>query len=185
MTDDKILFGHLRALLQSENGRQRFCKVVLAGGERSLADAESLRIAIRRVMPYRAFLGTKYWAERSRNAKERAGHRCQLCNSKAELNTHHRTYDRRGNEDDSDLTVLCAACHEKFHAKQKPDEYGNPEVCVPEDLKWVGMTPEEESAELCRLIAAKRREHGIPTVATNPKQNGIPPYSSILKRSGT
>lgn len=40
---------------------------------------------------------------------------CQLCNSKDNLQVHHRTYKRLGYEDMEDLTLLCKECHMKFH----------------------------------------------------------------------
>lgn len=68
-----------------------------------------------RTMPYQAYLQTPEWQEKRDQALERSGHRCQLCNSDDSLNVHHRTYERRGNEELSDLTVLCRQCHNLFH----------------------------------------------------------------------
>jgi len=48
-------------------------------------------------------------------ALKRAKYSCQLCNSKDNLNVHHRTYERRGHELASDLIVLCKQCHKTFH----------------------------------------------------------------------
>ena len=49
-----------------------------------------------------------------------AGRRCQLCNlGSVPLNVHHRTYERRGEELDEDLTVLCRECHHTFHEHRK------------------------------------------------------------------
>jgi len=70
-----------------------------------------------RTMPYCEYLQTPEWAERRKRAMKRAGYRCQVCNAYGvQLNTHHRTYERRGNERDGDLITLCRACHEIFHA---------------------------------------------------------------------
>jgi hypothetical protein len=66
-------------------------------------------------MPYEEYLRTPEWQERRQAALQRAGHRCQVCNSPHQLEVHHRTYDRRGHEDDADLTVLCERHHEMFH----------------------------------------------------------------------
>src|SRR5690348_10339155 len=64
-----------------------------------------------RTMPYRLYLQTPEWAERARRARERAGHRCWLCNTDESLEVHHRTYERRGAERENDLIALCATCH--------------------------------------------------------------------------
>lgn len=68
-----------------------------------------------KTMPYAEYLKTGHWQEVRKAALERADHRCQLCNATENLNVHHRTYERRGAERDSDVTVLCKPCHERFH----------------------------------------------------------------------
>lgn len=67
---------------------------------------------------YQEYIKSPEWKTTSKKAKEKAGYRCQLCNRKGNdttLHTHHNTYDRLFLEDDSDLIVLCATCHSKFH----------------------------------------------------------------------
>lgn len=66
-------------------------------------------------MPYAEYLRTDHWNEVRSAARERANHRCQLCNRKGELHTHHRTYERRGSELPEDVIVLCKDCHSLFH----------------------------------------------------------------------
>ncbi len=59
-----------------------------------------------RTMPYREYLHTDHWQQVRHAALARAGHRCQLCNSSHRLEVHHRTYTRRGVEQDSDVIAL-------------------------------------------------------------------------------
>jgi len=66
---------------------------------------------------YAEYLQSDHWKQFAAEAKERAGNRCQLCNADGELHTHHRTYDRLGEELPEDVVVLCADCHAKFHDK--------------------------------------------------------------------
>ncbi len=73
-------------------------------------------------MPYAEYLLTPEWQEKRLAALKRAGYRCQLCNADAELHVHHRTYERRGHEWDSDLIVLCAPCHRRHHGIAEPEE---------------------------------------------------------------
>ena len=80
------------------------------------------RILQLRSMPYNEYLKTREWAEKREQALERDGHRCRLCNTYDNLQVHHRTYQRRGNEDLDDLTTLCKSCHEHFHQKVDQDE---------------------------------------------------------------
>ena len=68
-----------------------------------------------RAMPYRSYLRTPEWQARRLAALDRAGRHCQACNADANLDVHHRTYERRGEERDGDLTVLCRSCHGLFH----------------------------------------------------------------------
>lgn len=146
--DDKLLTEGLQAVLASDAGRMRFCTAALAVG----VDDDSMRLVILRVMPYALYLRTEHWRETSRQAKQRAAGRCQLCNREGRLETHHRTYANRGAEEAIDLLVLCDKCHEKFH-HDLPKEEQPPAIS--------GMTEEEEIAWLSNMIEQKRREMGI------------------------
>lgn len=75
------------------------------------------RLYILRTMPYSAYLNTPEWKERRLHKLKRAGFRCELCHCDGKLNVHHKTYERRGDESDTDLIVLCSNCHAKFHDK--------------------------------------------------------------------
>lgn len=62
---------------------------------------------------YQQYLQSPQWEEKRNKKLQDYGHRCQLCNSVHSLHVHHRTYERLGNEDMNDLTVLCSICHKK------------------------------------------------------------------------
>ena len=68
---------------------------------------------------YDKYLQSDHWKRLAEETKRLAGYRCQVCNSDKNLVTHHRTYERKGDEFQSDLTCLCSDCHEKFHDKGK------------------------------------------------------------------
>jgi hypothetical protein len=68
---------------------------------------------------YQDYLQSLHWQRLAEETKRLAGYRCQVCNSADELCAHHRTYERRGDELQSDLICLCRDCHEKFHEKGK------------------------------------------------------------------
>ena len=61
------------------------------------------------------YLVSPHWLATRAAALERAGNRCQVCNSAVRLEVHHRTYENLGRELPADLTVLCRACHGLFH----------------------------------------------------------------------
>jgi hypothetical protein len=118
MTDDPQIMHTIKVNCATDHGRRRFCELFIKLLESD--DFHSVEGRLRSVgysmMPYREYLQTARWKELSKTCKERAGNRCQLCNSPHRLQTHHRTYERRGFENDGDLTVLCDSCHETFHA---------------------------------------------------------------------
>jgi hypothetical protein len=66
-------------------------------------------------MPYADYLKTEHWQDMRRIALDRTGHKCALCASTSSLHVHHNTYERRGHELPTDLTVLCKSCHFRFH----------------------------------------------------------------------
>lgn len=71
-----------------------------------------------RSLDYHEYIASEEWKAKSEAAKIRANYRCQLCSVSgliADLHTHHNTYERLGNERDTDLVVLCAECHKRFH----------------------------------------------------------------------
>lgn len=73
-----------------------------------------------RTMPYREYLASPEWQETRLARLKSARFSCQVCNaSRVRLNVHHRTYERRGNEQAGDLIVLCEDCHHLFHKQGK------------------------------------------------------------------
>lgn len=79
--------------------------------------AKQERLAKLKTMPYQDYLQTPEWADTRRRALGRARFKCELCHSGSRLQVHHKTYERRGEEDNKDLIVLCRDCHAKFHDK--------------------------------------------------------------------
>lgn len=71
---------------------------------------------------YHAYLRTDEWRAISNEIKSRAKYRCQICNSRGPLNTHHRTYENLYRERDhmEDLVCLCEVCHERHHFPDQP-----------------------------------------------------------------
>lgn len=89
----------------------------LIAADQALHNAYMECIDILARMPYAEYLKTEHWKVYRNEALERAGNRCQLCNSAGLLHVHHNTYERRGQELPRDLIALCANCHAKFHDK--------------------------------------------------------------------
>lgn len=88
--------------------------------EEKQARAEELR-----KLPYQEYLQSPYWQQRRHFAMKQARYSCQICNSKdKKLNVHHRSYERLGQELQTDLIVLCEDCHLIFHRNGKLAEWG-------------------------------------------------------------
>ena len=66
---------------------------------------------------YDEYLLSPEWKERRNRIVRRDKNQCQSCASKSQLNVHHLTYARIGNEHDDDLVTVCRACHQRIHGK--------------------------------------------------------------------
>jgi len=60
---------------------------------------------------YYEYLLSDLWGKRRYAALERADFKCELCGEIDSLEVHHKTYERLGNEDPSDLVVMCNGHH--------------------------------------------------------------------------
>jgi hypothetical protein len=88
-------------------------------------------------MTYDEYLQTDHWKRLAEETKRLAGYRCQVCNAEGELHAHHRTYERKGDELQSDLVCLCASCHRKFH--NKDTEPVKKDMCMITDEEYYQM----------------------------------------------
>jgi len=66
-------------------------------------------------MDYQEYLKSEGWKAKRNMILNMWGNRCALCNEGGELHLHHRTYERKGNEDPYDLIPLCKTHHKMFH----------------------------------------------------------------------
>lgn len=105
-------------------GRVYLCIPELVPVSQRTLTGKRLSLLQKRGITYADYLGTPEWKEKSTRLKKAAGGRCQVCNGMGVLNTHHRTYERVGEERDEDLIVLCQPCHELFskNGKLSPPE---------------------------------------------------------------
>jgi len=87
--------------------------------QQRIIDARKQYLRRKRHDEYIAYLNTPQWQLLRRLKIEEAKGRCEVCMGKENLQVHHRTYERLFRESLSDLTVLCDACHELYHANDK------------------------------------------------------------------
>ena len=66
---------------------------------------------------YDEYIQSEAWQLKRRAALKRAGGKCQACPNynRKPLHCHHNTYDRLGDERDTDLVIFCEECHDVFH----------------------------------------------------------------------
>lgn len=77
-------------------------------------------------MSYKAYLLTDHWKDvRKRYWKSKLhNHTCYACGSKQNLQVHHKTYKRIGQEYLRDLCLLCGDCHRQAHQIEKTRDKG-------------------------------------------------------------
>jgi hypothetical protein len=112
---------------------------------------------------YSKYLQSEHWLRLAKETKRIAGNRCQVCNSPDELCAHHRTYERRGHELQSDLICLCRDCHEMFHEKGKYEKTFHERFTTMEKLAPIFIVPSvptstESLARPARIITVKLSE---------------------------
>lgn len=75
-------------------------------------------------MNYREHLKSKKWTKKKNRLKEMNffGKKCDVC-FKEITDTHHKTYNRLGNESDNDLVFLCRYHHFQAHDFCKENGY--------------------------------------------------------------
>ena len=71
---------------------------------------------------YREYMMSPEWEQRRNYIYELRGGVCEQCSSplwdgSTTWQLHHKTYDRVGDEDDDDLSLVCKPCHEQIHGR--------------------------------------------------------------------
>jgi len=114
------------------------------------------RLEALRAMPYDDYLQTPEWRRRRDRSLSLAGWTCTRCDAQRTLRVHHRTYERRGQELDTDLEVLCQTCHEGLHVDEQRAALPGVFVSLVSDaLKTETFTHMEDLVEAVKVLAAK------------------------------
>jgi predicted metallopeptidase len=64
-----------------------------------------------------AYLQSPEWKEKVAQVKARDGYKCVVTGATTQLEVHHITYERLGNEDLSDLVTVTREVHQRIHDK--------------------------------------------------------------------
>lgn len=87
--------------------------------QRRVAAMTKLAEIEERSLVYQEYINSPEWRARAAAVKERDGNWCRVCNSPHRLQVHHRTYERLGHEEDTDLLTMCDGCHGLFHENRR------------------------------------------------------------------
>ena len=85
----------------------------------SLARRRRREARLERQREYRRYLKSPEWGQRRGAIVQRSRGFCEDCGSRENLDVHHLTYKRRGNERPADLVALCRRCHKERHAGKR------------------------------------------------------------------
>ena len=104
------------------DGKQVKCEVVSIVPPQSSDKAQSLSGTntkpprhIEGCWSYLDYIHSEEWRKKSARIKDKQKSVCRLCGKRENLQTHHLTYIRLGNEKEDDLVGLCEDCHTKIH----------------------------------------------------------------------
>lgn len=68
---------------------------------------------------YSLYLRSKHWRDVKRRYYSKYPYKCIKCGWKKNIQLHHLTYERIGNERLTDLQALCVRCHREAHGLVK------------------------------------------------------------------
>lgn len=104
---------------------------------------------------------------------DRDGYECRTCTSKSDLEVHHRTYERFGNEELGDLVTLCHECHEAITNVFRNRRYENLTYEPSEVLRKTPAMENEENENGDTNIEVQTHRRITPTYAQ--RTTGRPP----------
>lgn len=101
----------------------------------------------RRIVPkdYKAYIKSVLWRKRKFAYYKTHKKECVVCRSDHRISLHHMTYERLGDELDSDLVSLCWGCHANYH-----EQHGVQGDSIEKTMKFI---VDEQEAEELREIA--------------------------------
>jgi hypothetical protein len=108
---------------------------------------------------YLAYLNSSSWRATRNRALQLADYRCERCDSKRDLQVHHKTYERLGAEWDSDLEVVCANCHEHEHVEQMAQS--DDAIYLKLARQALRAAPFSELADLAEAVKTLCAQHKI------------------------
>lgn len=76
-------------------------------------------------LAHKAYLESPEWGKLNRQARDRAGHKCEICGKPAQA-VHHHHYPREWKDDClANLTVVCNYCHDIQHGRKPKRDFAS------------------------------------------------------------
>jgi hypothetical protein len=127
------------------------------------------------VCGYENYMITRHWINRRKIFISKIKS-CELCGSKIRLQVHHKHYKNIGNENDSDICVLCRKCHllvHRIHSKNKNVSLSEVTISV------INNTPIKAKKKIVKPKSKKQKKkrYEKPLWSYNP----IPKYHKMKK----
>jgi len=117
---------------------------------------------------YEEYLRSLRWRLKREERLKLDGYACQECGTTSEqyqLDVHHLTYERLGNERMEDLQTLCVLCHQLATSEQRQKKYAK-RVLVLSDFER--KTP---------VVSNEEAHDGIQDVELQDYRRRTPPYA--------
>jgi hypothetical protein len=112
---------------------------------------QGMDVAALRALPYQEYLKTDHWQKERKGALKRAAYACQVCKrANVQLEVHHNTYERLGEELESDLLVLCEQCHGLFSERGKLAEKRGYEEEKPQPVQKKLPDDLQKALDVCK-----------------------------------
>ncbi len=134
-------------------------------------------------LDYYHYINSPEWRAKAEEAKARSNNRCQICNksrSDVQLDAHHRTYERLGNELPEDITVLCRNCHQLYEDKRRLEKPNK--KCQTCGRTFDPLKPSHSQCRDC-FLSSKNRQTARPPAAARSTATSSTPISTC-KRCG-
>lgn len=98
---------------------------------------------------YAAYLASPAWAKVKAHYRKLVIEACGLCGCESQLDLHHMTYERVGEELPADLVWLCRSCHRMVHVLEKRGDMG---------LDFAGLEDFQRAARYAAENAARNEQ---------------------------
>ena len=93
--------------------------------EKTVDGRQQVKKQIKKFQSKEEYYKSEEWRNKRLFALHKAGHRCDKCASKLNLEVHHLTYENLYDQKPEDLTVLCPRCHKKADRKREYENWYN------------------------------------------------------------